>query len=105
MKTVTIYSTPTCHYCHMAKEFFSANGIQFTDYNVAEDAAKREEMVNLTGQMGVPVIKIDDQIMVGFSEAKLKESLADDIAAAGSAAPAEESAATSEEGEGDQMAA
>ena len=79
MKTVTIYSTPTCHYCHMAKEFFDANGVQYTDHNVAEDQSKREEMVELTGQMGVPVIKIDDQIMVGFNEAKLKETLAEDM--------------------------
>lgn len=97
MKTVTIYSTPTCHYCHMAKEFFQNNGIEFTDYNVAEDSSKREEMVELTGQMGVPVIKIDDQTMVGFNEAKLRESLAEDMKEGSAASEASESA--KEEGE------
>jgi glutaredoxin 3 len=63
----------------MAKEFFDANNIQYTDHNVAEDNTKREEMVEMTGQMGVPVIKIDEETMVGFNEPKLKELLADDL--------------------------
>lgn len=87
MKSVTIYSTPSCHYCHMAKEFFTANGVQFTDYNVAEDTSKREEMVEMTGQMGVPVIKIDEETMVGFNEAKLRELLADDMSEGADTAP------------------
>lgn len=74
-KQVTIYSTPTCHFCHAAKEFFDANKIKYTDHDVATDIEKRKEMVEKSGQMGVPVILIDDQIMVGFDEAKLKESL------------------------------
>ena len=75
MKKVTIYSTPTCHFCQMAKEFFKDNNVEYTDYNVAEDAEKRQEMVEKSGQMGVPVISIDDQIIVGFDENKLKEAL------------------------------
>jgi len=75
MKNVTIYSTPTCHFCHAAKDFLKENNIEFTDYNVAEDTEKRSEMVEKSGQMGVPVIMIDDEIMVGFDEAKLKEKL------------------------------
>lgn len=67
MKEVTIYSTPTCHFCHMAKDFFAEKGVAFTDFNVASDAEKRKEMLDLTGQMGVPVIKIGDDIMVGFN--------------------------------------
>lgn len=67
MKEVTIYSTPTCHFCHMAKDFFAEKGVVFTDFNVASDAEKRKEMLDLTGQMGVPVIKIGDDIMVGFN--------------------------------------
>jgi len=74
-KTVSIYSTPTCHFCHAAKDFFNENNIEFTEYDVATDAEKREEMVNLTGQMGVPVIKIDDDVIVGFDEAKIRELL------------------------------
>jgi glutaredoxin 3 len=73
--TVEIYSTPSCHFCHMAKEFFQANNIEFTDYNVAEDQDKRAEMIDMTNQMGVPVIKIDNKAIVGFDEAKVKEML------------------------------
>lgn len=74
-KTVTIYSTPVCHFCHMAKDFFANNGVEFTDYNVAEDTEKRQEMMDMTGQMGVPVIRIGDDVVVGFDEPKIKELL------------------------------
>ncbi len=67
MKEVTIYSTPSCHFCHMAKDFFSEKGVKFTDYNVAQDQDKRKEMVEMTGQLGVPVIKIGEDIVVGFN--------------------------------------
>ena len=67
-KTVTIYSTPTCHFCHAAKEFFTANKIQFTDHNVATDLAKRQEMIEMTDQMGVPVIRIGDDVVIGFDK-------------------------------------
>lgn len=75
MKKVIIYSTPSCHFCHEAKDFFKENGIEFTDYNVASDMDKRKEMMDLTGQMGVPVIKIDDQVVLGFNLPKLRELL------------------------------
>lgn len=75
MATVTIYSTPTCHFCHMAKEFFDANHVAYTDHNVATDLPKRQEMIQKSGQMGVPVITIDDQLIVGFDEPRLKELL------------------------------
>lgn len=74
--TVTIYSTPTCHFCHMAKDYFEANHVAFTDYDVATDLAKRQEMVQKSGQMGVPVIDIGGEIVVGFDEPRLKELLA-----------------------------
>jgi glutaredoxin 3 len=73
---VTIYSTPTCHFCHAAKDFFTANKIAFTDYNVGTDLAKRKEMIDKSGQMGVPVIEVGNKIIVGFDEEKLKELLA-----------------------------
>lgn len=76
MKEVKIYSTPTCHFCHMAKEYFDQKGVQYTDYNVAEDIEKRMEMVQKTGQMGVPVIDIAGEIVIGFNEAKIAELLA-----------------------------
>ena len=75
MKDVTIYTTPTCHFCHAAKEFFTANNVQFTDLDVAGDMEKRQEMIEMTGQMGVPVIKIGDDVVVGFDEGKVKELL------------------------------
>lgn len=76
MKKVSIYSTPTCTYCAMAKNFFKANGIQYEEFDVAADTVKRQEMIERSGQMGVPVIDIDGQLMVGYSEEKLKELLA-----------------------------
>ncbi|MEN9881311.1 MAG: hypothetical protein RLZZ308_494 [Candidatus Parcubacteria bacterium] len=68
IKKVEIYSTPSCHFCHMAKDWLSAKNIPFSDYNVAESMDKRKEMVEMTGQLGVPVIKIGDEVMVGFNQ-------------------------------------
>ncbi len=75
MKNVTIYSTPTCHFCHAAKEFFKKNNIEFTDYNVAEDNTKRSEMLERSGQMGVPVIFVENEMVIGFDEPRLKNLL------------------------------
>ena len=75
-KKVTIYTTPTCHFCHAAKEFFTANNIKFTDYNVATDLEKRKEMIEKSAQMGVPVVTIDNDLVVGFDEGRLRELLA-----------------------------
>jgi glutaredoxin-like YruB-family protein len=74
-KTVTIYSTPTCHFCKMAKDFFAEKNIPFTNFDVSVDAAKREEMIQMTGQLGVPVIVIDGDIMIGFDREKLAAKL------------------------------
>ncbi len=74
-KTVTIYSTPVCHFCHAAKDFFAENNIAYTEHDVASDASKRQEMIEITNQMGVPVIRIDDDVVIGFDEDKLKELL------------------------------
>lgn len=59
----------------MAKDFFTANNVAFTDYDVSTDEAKRSEVVERSGQMGVPVIFIDDQMVIGFNEPKIKEFL------------------------------
>ena len=75
MKKVEIYSTPTCHFCDLAKHYFADNNIEFTNYNVAEDQAKRAEMVEITGQLGVPVIKIGDDVVIGFNKEKIAELL------------------------------
>jgi len=74
-KTVTIYSTPVCHFCHAAKDFFKANDVKYTEHDVATDLEKRQEMIDLTSQMGVPVIQIGDDIVIGFDEGKVKELL------------------------------
>lgn len=76
MKNVNIYSTPTCHFCHMAKDYFKENNIEYTEFDVAADAEKRTEMMEKTGQMGVPVIEIGDEFIIGFNESKIKELLA-----------------------------
>lgn len=75
MKTVTIYSTNNCHFCNLAKDFFKNNDIAYTEHNVGTDTEKRQEMINLTHQLGVPVIRIDDTILVGFQESKIAELL------------------------------
>ncbi|MBX4198611.1 glutaredoxin family protein [Candidatus Parcubacteria bacterium] len=75
MKTVTIYSTPVCHYCAMAKEFFKQHNIAYTEHNVAADQEKRKEMIDISEQMGVPVIRIDDTVVIGYDEQALKDLL------------------------------
>jgi glutaredoxin-like YruB-family protein len=72
---VKIYSTPQCGYCHAEKEFLKENGIEFEELNVFSDVKAREEMINKTGQMGVPVTDIDGQIIIGFDRGKLKQLL------------------------------
>jgi glutaredoxin len=79
-QVVEIYSTPTCHFCHMAKDWFKANNVKFVDHDVHADLERRKEVVEMTGQMGVPVIKIEEEgqepeIMVGFSEQLLSDKL------------------------------
>lgn len=75
MKNVVIYTTPTCVYCKMSKEFFRENNIQYEEKNVATDAAARDLMVQKSGQLGVPVIDIDGEIVVGFDKPRLAELL------------------------------
>jgi glutaredoxin-like YruB-family protein len=70
-KTVTIYSTPTCHFCQLTKDYLTENNIAYTDHNVATDLEKRQEMIDKSGQMGVPVIFVGDEMIVGFDKEKL----------------------------------
>ncbi len=74
-KIVKVYSTPTCPWCRRTKQFLDNNNIKYQDMNVADDKAAREEMINVTHQMSVPTITIDDAIIVGFKETELKEKL------------------------------
>ena len=74
-KKVTIYSTPTCHFCQMTKDFLKEKNIPYTEYNVAQDLEKRQEMIQKSGQMGVPVIYVGDQLIIGFDKERLVSSL------------------------------
>lgn len=76
MKNITIYSTPTCHFCKLAKDYMTAHNIAFTAYDVASDLEKRKEMVDKSGQLGVPVIDIGGKILVGFDEAEFTAAFA-----------------------------
>ena len=74
-KKVTVYSTSTCPWCIRVKQFLSENNIPFDNYDVSSDQAKAEEMIQKSGQMGVPVVDIGGEIIVGFDKEKIKTSL------------------------------
>jgi glutaredoxin-like YruB-family protein len=69
---IKVYSTPSCPYCHLTKEFLKENNIEFEDVDVSKDEAALIEMINKSGQMGVPVIDIDGEIIVGFNRAEIE---------------------------------
>jgi glutaredoxin 3 len=75
MKNVIIYSTPTCHYCKEAKKFMADHNISYTEHDVAHDLEQRKIMVEKSGQLGVPVIDVEGQVMVGYEEPVLAELL------------------------------
>lgn len=75
MAKVTVYSTEMCPWCHKAKDFLKQNKIEFEDKNVAEDDDARNEMLEKSGQMGVPVIDIDGTIIIGFDVEAIRKSL------------------------------
>lgn len=75
MEDVTVYSTPTCTYCKQVKDFLDEHGITYTEHNVAEDVERRQEMVEKSGQMGVPVTVIGDTVLTGFDQSKFAEAL------------------------------
>ena len=70
---ITVYSTPTCPYCIQAKSYFKGKNIAFTDFDVSIDQEKAQEMVKLSGQMSVPVIKIDEHVLVGFDQEEIEK--------------------------------
>jgi len=75
MKKVRIYSTPTCPFCIRTKQFLKDNHVEFEDIDVSKDTAKAQEMVNRSGQMGVPVLDIEGEIIIGFDRDKIKKTL------------------------------
>lgn len=81
---IKVYSTPTCPYCKLVKEYLDGQKIAYTEVNVADDSTAANEMVKLSGQMGVPVVDIDGDVIVGWNKDALEEALGK----AGGAAPA-----------------
>lgn len=75
MADVTIYTTPTCSFCKMTKAFFQEHAIQYAEKDVSADLAAQEEMIKKSGQLGVPVVDIDGQIIVGFEKRALAKAL------------------------------
>lgn len=75
MGKVTIYTTPTCTYCRMAKAYFKENNVEYKEINVAADQSKAQEMFEKSGQLGVPVLEINGKIIVGFDKPAIKEAL------------------------------
>ncbi len=74
-KQVKMYSTTTCPWCKKAKQFLDNNGIEYLEFNITENKAAREEMINTSHQMAVPTISIDGEFIIGYNEAALKEKL------------------------------
>ncbi|MFH0739331.1 MAG: glutaredoxin domain-containing protein [Candidatus Omnitrophota bacterium] len=74
-KKVTVYSTATCSYCIRTKQFLEENDIHFENFDISTDQEKAQEMIQKSGQMGVPVLDIDGQIIVGFDKEGIKEAL------------------------------
>ncbi len=75
MAKVIVYSTPACPYCLKVKEFLKEHGIKFEDIDVSMDREKAKEMIEKSGQMGVPVIDIDGKIVIGYNVPELKALL------------------------------
>ena len=75
MAKVTVYSTPTCPWCVRAEEFLKKNNVEFNHVDVSKDHEAAQQMVEKSGQMGVPVIEIDDKVIVGFDEAAIRAEL------------------------------
>lgn len=75
MHSVKVYSTPTCPYCIRAKDYLKQKNIQFANIDVSADKAGLDEMVKASGQMGVPVIVVDAEVIVGFDRERIEELL------------------------------
>ena len=74
-KKVVLYSLPTCPHCKRAKEYLSQKGISYIDYDVAKDKERLKEMMQKSGQLGVPVILVNDDLLIGFNQSKLDKLL------------------------------
>ncbi|OGE83014.1 MAG: NrdH-redoxin [Candidatus Colwellbacteria bacterium RIFCSPLOWO2_01_FULL_48_10] len=72
---ITIYTTPSCVYCKVAKEYFKKEGLEYKEVDVVLDEAAREDMIKKSGQMGVPVIEINGKIVIGFNKREIDQAL------------------------------
>jgi glutaredoxin-like YruB-family protein len=72
---IKVYSTPTCPYCKMAKTYLDEKGVKYQDLDVTQDAAARDEMIQKSGQMGVPVITVNGELVIGFDKERLEDLL------------------------------
>lgn len=79
---IKVYSTPTCPWCHKAKEFLKEKNVEFEDFDISSDEKARNEVLDKSGQMGVPVLDIDGEIIIGFDQEAIEKALADDKKAA-----------------------
>ncbi|MDD2777438.1 MAG: glutaredoxin domain-containing protein [Methanocellales archaeon] len=75
MAKIKVYSTPTCPYCRLAKNFLKEKGVDFEDVDVSVDRKAAEEMIQKSGQMGVPQIEINEKIIVGFDKRAIEREL------------------------------
>lgn len=73
--SITMYSTPSCSFCHKAKRYFKENRVPFTEYDVSRDQRRAEEMLRKSGQMGVPVLDIHGKIIIGFNQPEVEKAL------------------------------
>ena len=76
-KNVVVYTTPTCPYCRLAKEWLSGRGVSYVERDLAADPAAAHELLQLTRQQAVPVITVDGQVVVGFDRPALERLLAE----------------------------
>ncbi len=73
--SVKLYTTPSCGYCKQVKEYLRQRKVPFTEYNVASDTRKADEMMRKSGQMGVPVLDVNGKVIVGFRESEIERAL------------------------------
>lgn len=74
-KKIKVFSTPTCPYCHQLKDYLKEKEVDFEEIDVSQDQEKAEKMVEKSGQMGVPQMWVDEEIVVGFDKGKVDELL------------------------------
>lgn len=75
MATIKIYTTTTCPFCHMAKEYFKEKRLNYEEINLTHNPERIQEMIQISGQMGVPVIVIDGKVIIGFNKHEIDKNL------------------------------